>query len=253
MESGNRVAIVTGGAGELGMGIARKLGQDGFDVVIVDINPERGDSIVNEIRHSGRNALFLSANIRRSSDVNGMTERVLREFRRIDILVNCAGGSAREKATLFHESSEEVWDDVIEFNLKGTRNCCRAIIPAMIEQRYGKIVNIASTAGGGGAYAKLADYSAAKAGIIALTRVIALEVAGYGINANCVSPGPVDTQPMRAYGATPEGERVKSAIGFGRFAKIEEVAHLVAFLASDQASFITGQDYAICGLANIPQ
>lgn len=241
MKLDGRIAIVTGGAGGIGQGVVKKLAKEGAKVIVADvIKPSLPEM-----------AAFIKTDVRKSSEVNAMVESVLRDFGKIDILVNCAGGAAREKATLFKDSLEETWDFVIELNLKGTRNCCRAVIGPMMQRRYGKIVNIASTSATG-AHPTMSDYAAAKAGVIAFTRVLALEAISYGINANCVSPGPTDTPPGRKF-ATPEViEQRGRSTGFGRLGRPEEIANAVAFLASDEASFITGQNYGVCGMANIP-
>ncbi len=164
--------------------------------------------------------------------------------------MNNAGKGAGERS-FFHESTEEVWDYVIRMNLKSVMNCSRAVINHMIERRSGKIVNIGSAAAVN-CPQKRSDYAAAKAGVIAFTRVLAKEVAGYGINVNCVSPGPVEAGWF--YSEPPDKshlERVTGVTGLGRLGKPEDVAALVAFLVSDQASFITGQNYPVCGLSNL--
>jgi NAD(P)-dependent dehydrogenase (short-subunit alcohol dehydrogenase family) len=165
----------------------------------------------------------------------------------VDTLVNCAGGPDSVEV-FFRGSVEEVWDRVIAVNLKGVRNCTRAVINHMIDRRYGKIVNIASLAGVVGGYSKV-DYSAAKAGVIGFTMALAKEVAGFGINVNCISPGPIQTRALLIH---PEYvEQGARMTGLGRVGKPEEVAALAVFLASDEAGFITGQNYPICGIKNL--
>jgi len=148
------------------------------------------------------------------------------------------------RGLLFCESREEVWDSVLGVNLKGVLNCCRAVINHMIERRKGKIVNLGSTAGVVGD-AGLADYSAAKGGVIAFTKALAKEVGPYGINVNCVSPGPIDTQGLALL---PEiREKAKKATVLGRLGRPEEVANLIVFLASEEADYIVGQNFLLCG------
>ncbi len=244
-----RVAIVTGGSSGIGKAVALGLAKDGADLAIADINSEQGKQVCKEIEATGRRAVFIPTDVRKSDQVNRMVDGVVYRLGRVDVLVNCAGGSARGRAALFHESVEDVWDYVIELNLKGTRNCCRAVVGPMMRQRSGKIVNIGSNAARA-AFAKSVEYCTAKAGILSFTRALAAELVGYGINVNSVSPGPTDTIAMQSSSMDLLEQRKRST-GFGRLATVEEVANAVAFLASDEASFITGQDYAVCGLANL--
>jgi NAD(P)-dependent dehydrogenase (short-subunit alcohol dehydrogenase family) len=245
-----KVAIVTGAGRGIGRAIVLRLAREGADVVVNDVNLEGANKVVEEIKALGRRALAIRTDVVKSGEVKQMVETPLKEFGQIDILINNAGGSARERQSLFYESTEEVWDYVIGINLKEVRNCCRAVIGLMMSQRRGKIVNIASYAGICGVKG-LADYSAAKAGIIGFTRALAKEVASYGININCVSPGPIETPGMlEGYSRDYIENTIKTA-GFGRFGKPEEIASMVAFLASDEANFISGQNIPVCGIKNL--
>ena len=245
-----KVAIVTGAAGGIGRAIAFQLAKDGCDLVLVDINLNGAKTLAKKIDSGGRKTLAIKANVAKSIEVNHMASVTLKKFGRVDILVNNAGGSARERQSLFSESSEEIWDYVIGINLKGVMNCCRAVINQMMKQRSGKIVNIASYAGICGV-AGAADYSAAKAGIIGFTKALAKEVASYGIHINCVSPGPIETPGfIKGYPAEVL-ERITKSTGFNRFGKPEEIADMVAFLASEKANFISGQNFPVCGIRNL--
>jgi NAD(P)-dependent dehydrogenase (short-subunit alcohol dehydrogenase family) len=251
MKLENRIGIVTGGANGIGRAIAIGLAKKGADLVIGDVEIEPANEVVMEIKALGRKAIAVETDVSNSEETKRMAQTTLDEFGRIDILVNNAGGSAREMQSLFHESREETWDFVIGRNLKGVLNCTRAVINHMIERRSGKILNIGSTAGILG-QPRLADYSAAKGGIIAFSKALAKEVISYGINVNCVSPGPTQTRIMNVMDS--EGKRLeilKKFTGFGRLGKPEEVAAMVVFLVSDEASLITGQNYAVCGLTNL--
>jgi len=176
-----------------------------------------------------------------------MVKTALDEFGRIDILVNVAGGAIRGKGHgYFHEVQEEFWNSVIDLNLKGPLICCHAVIEHMIQKRRGKIINIASIAGMIGSSYKEAAYSAAKAGVIGLTKALAKELGPFGIHVNCVSPGTIGTPQFFSH----DEESMKYFEGrnyLGRWGKPEEVANVVAFLASDEASYITGQNHAVCG------
>ena len=192
MKLEGKVAMVTGAGQGIGRAIALSLAKEGAGVVVNDINPETAAGVADEIRAMGRRALAIKADVTQSKEVNEMVETALNEMGKIDILVNNAGGSARERVSEFKDSTEEVWDFIIGRNLKGQLNCTRAVINHMIERRSGKILNMASIAGVVGE-AGLADYSAAKAGVIGFTKALAKEVGRYGINVNSVAPGPIRT------------------------------------------------------------
>lgn len=238
-------AIVTGAGQGIGRVIALSLAKEGADVVVSDTNIETATRVANEIRSRGRRALAIKADVTRSHEVEEMVKIALNEFGKIDILVNNAGGSARERMSEFRESTEPIWDFVLGRNLGGVLICSRAVINHMIERGYGRIISIASVAGIIGGTGQ-ADYSAAKAGIIGFTRVLAKEVGRYGVNVNAVSPGVIRT------GALEESPREVVAAYLSRqvlkrAGQPEDVANAVIFLASDEASFITGQNLVVCG------
>jgi NAD(P)-dependent dehydrogenase (short-subunit alcohol dehydrogenase family) len=245
----DKVCIVTGAASGIGRAIALRLAKEGADILIVDVNLQSAKEVATEIETLNRRAVAIKADVTKGREINQMVDVTWKEFGRFDILINNAGGSAREKKSLFHESTEEVWDYVLSINLKGVLNCCRAVIGQMMKQKSGKIVNIASCAGIVGD-AGLADYSAAKAGIIGFTMALAKEVASYGINVNCVSPGPIET-PAVLTTHSDVLEHFKKITGLGRLGKPEDVANMVAFLVSDEANFISGQNFPVCGLRNL--
>ena len=188
----DKICIVTGGANGIGEAIVYRLAKDNASIIVCDIDIEAAEKLVGEIRNIGTRALAIQTDVTMIKDTNQLVEEVLENYGRIDILINNAGGSARERKSLFHQSTEEVWDYVIGINLKGVLNCTRSVINQMISQRSGKIVSISSCAGIVGD-AGLADYSAAKAGIVGFTMALAKEVAPYRINVNSVSPGPIGT------------------------------------------------------------
>jgi NAD(P)-dependent dehydrogenase (short-subunit alcohol dehydrogenase family) len=142
---------------------------------------------------------------------------------------------------------EEVWNSIIDLNLKGTLVCCHAVIKNMIQKGSGKIINIGSVAGMIGSSLAMADYSAAKAGVIGFTKALAKELGSYGINVNCVSPGPIATPLLFTTLEEENLKKLESSTYLKRLGKPEEVANVVVFLASDEASYITGQNYAVCG------
>jgi len=245
MKLENKIAVVTGAAGEIAHAIDRKLAKEGAALVLSDIAVDPLDKIASEIKAMGCRAIAVKANVTSSQEIKQMIRTALDKFGTVDILVNVAGGSGRKRG-YFHEIPEEIWDPVIELNLKGTLVCCQAVIEHMIRKGKGKIINIASIAGMMGSSFGMAPYSAAKAGVIGFTKALAKELGPHGINVNCVSPGPIATQLFLRHGE----ETVKQFESFTylkRLGKPEEIANMVVFLASDEASYITGQNYAVCG------
>jgi NAD(P)-dependent dehydrogenase (short-subunit alcohol dehydrogenase family) len=245
MKLKDRVAIVTGGASGIGKAICTRMATEGADVVVADIAIEQAKEVAKELNAIGPRVTAIRVDATKSHDANQMVDAVLGEFGRIDILVNNVGGTARERKGPFCESTEEVWDWVIDLNLKSVRNCTRAVINHMIERKSGKIVNIGSVAGVKGSVI-LVDYSAAKAGVIGFTTALAKEVAPYGINVNCVSPGPIET-PLLFSSSQERREGLRKTIYLGRFGKPEEIANMAIFLASDEASFMVGQNFIVDG------
>jgi len=243
-----KVAIVTGGANGIGRATALRLAQEGADVVVADIDMERAGEVVDQIRALGRRALAINVDVTKSDQTEEMAKAVLREFGQIDILANIAGGGPRDRRAPFHKSTEEVWDFVIDFNLKGVRNSTRAVIEHMIERKSGKIINIGSTAGTMGSTTKMmADYAAAKAGVIGFTKSLAKEVAQYGMNVNCITPGPTATEDFLSRNPKEVVEKLASTIHLGRMGKPEEIASMVSYLSSDEAAFITGSNIVVDG------
>ena len=247
MKLKHKIAIVTGGANGIGRAIALGLAREGSHVVVADIDSERANEVADEIKAIGCRAMAIKVDVTRFDEADGMTKAVLKEFEKIDILVNNAGGSARERASLFCQSTKEVWDYVIGLYIKSTFNCTRTVIEHMMQRQSGKIVNIASDTGLVG-YAGFVDYSTAKAGIIGFTHALAKEVATYGINVNAVAPGPTGTRTMLV--ALP-GDKFKQRTGLERLGKPEEIAAMVVFLTTEDANFITGQVIPVCGLSNL--
>jgi NAD(P)-dependent dehydrogenase (short-subunit alcohol dehydrogenase family) len=238
MKCQDKVALVTGAGGGIGRAIALRLAQEGTAVVASDIRLDTAQKTVEAIEQNGGQALAVEADVADRSAVVQMVKTVCDRYGKIDILVNNAGGSAAllNKLSFFHESDEQTVDWVIRLNLKGVLVCIRAVINHMIENRYGKIINVASIAGSVGITQRV-DYAAAKGGVIALTKALAMEVGTYGINVNCVSPGAV----------SPNSDQCREMTYLPRSGRAADIAGMVAFLASDDADFITGQDYIVDG------
>jgi len=246
----DKVAIITGGASGIGRETCRFFAREGAKIMIADLIIEEANKVANELKAQGHQAIVKKVDITSLEEANRLAKFTLDKFGQIDILANIAGGSAgpviKTKHSLFAESTKERWDDMINLNLYGSFNCTRAVINHMIERRNGKIINFASTAGIIGMQ-KAAEYSAAKGGIIAFTKTLAKEVGRYGINVNCISPGVIGSprvqqMPKEMVQLWQEG------IPIGRLGKPEEVASVVLFLASDEASYITGENITVAGV-----
>ena len=241
----DRVAIVTGSATGIGRRTALRLAREGAKVVIADIDIAGANKVADEIKGLGQEVIALKVDVTSLDEANQMAKTTLDKFGQIDILANIAGGAIPGKIGPFSQSVKEVWDRIIGLNLYGTFTCSRAVINHMIERRSGKIVNVASVAGIVG-QANTADYAAAKGGIIAFTKSLAKEVAQYGINVNCVSPAFTGTERVLSMPEEFLQKQIKM-IHLGRYGKPEEIANVIVFLASDEASFVTGANYVVDG------
>ncbi len=233
----DKVSIVTGGAQGLGKAIALELARRGSHLIICDVNFEAAQKVTEEIRALGRRSLSLKVDVSKMGDVNGMVDRVLQEFERIDILINNAGIC---QVISIEEMTEEDWDRVMSVNLKGVFLCSKAVMGIMKKRRSGRIVSMGSISGKLGGIATGANYSVSKAGVMCFTKALARELAPYGITVNAVAPGVIETDMTR--GIT-QGDFTNYAktIPLGIVGSVEDVAYAVAFLVSDEARYITGE------------
>ncbi len=237
MKLKDRVAIVTGGARGIGKTIALTFIREGAKVALIDVNTGILETAKNEIKKNREEVIIIPCDITKSVEVKAMVNRVQKAFGRIDILVNNAGIIRRGS---IETVTEEDWDQVIDVNLKGTFNCSKAIVETMKRQGYGKIVNVSSIAGKMGDITSAPGYGPSKAGVDALTKTLARQLAAYGINVNAVSPHAIETE-MSAQWSEERRREIIASIPLGRLGKPEDVAEAVLFLSSDEASFITGE------------
>lgn len=238
----DKVAIVTGGAQGIGRAIAATFAQEGAAVVIMDVNKEGAEALAQEITSQGGRALAVEADVRSEDDAQKVVDATLKNFQHIDILVNNAG-IVRDYLVVSMKPKD--WQDVIDINLGGVYNFSKKVIRPMLMAKSGKIINLASLAGITGGRGQ-ANYAASKAGIIAFTRALALELAPKGITVNAVAPGMVVTQMSERVRSFTQ-DKVKSLIPLARYGQPEDIARAVLFLASPDADYITGQVIVVDG------
>lgn len=237
------VAVITGGTRGIGLAIAEKLAAEGYDLMLT----YRGDSEAAEaakkqLADTGRRIEVIAADVSSAEGATNTIETATKTFGKVDVLINNAGIT---RDNLIMRMNEDDWDAVLDTNLKGAFLASKAVIRPMLRQRSGRIINITSVVGRMG-NAGQANYSAAKAGLIGLTKTLAKEVGSRGITVNAVAPGFIDT---RLTDVLPDElkQQLLAATPLGRFGTVEDVANAVAFLASDQASYITGQVLSVDG------
>ena len=246
MELEGKTAIVTGAGRGIGEGIARVLARAGAQVVVNDMNPDNADKTAQEIVSEGGKAIPFQANVTQKADLDAMVAETIKHFGALDILVNNAGIEA--PPTLLMDLTEEQWDRVLGVNLKGVFLCCKAVVPTMIEQNRGRIINIGSIASIRMTFFGSVDYTVSKRGVAGLTQHMAWELADPHITVNTVCPGGVLT-PLMEETTSPEfrDTLVERLVPLGHFCSIEEIGETVSFLASDRADMITGQMLAVDG------
>jgi len=246
MELKGKTAIVTGSGRGIGEGIALVLAREGANVVVNSRKAKDCEGVVQKIVSSGGKAIAVGADVSKKADVTGLAAETIKQFGAIDILVNNAGIEGHPCLT--QDLSEEQWDRVLGVNLKGLFLCCQAVIPQMMKQGKGRIVNIASTAAIRMTFFGSLDYTVSKHGVAGLAQHLAWELADSHITVNTVCPGGVQTPLMEASTTHEYREMtVKRLVPLGRFTTMEEIGEAVSFLASDRASMITGQMLAVDG------
>jgi 2-hydroxycyclohexanecarboxyl-CoA dehydrogenase len=235
----DKIAIVTGAGQGIGQAIARKLAAEGATVVVTDLDEASAIQTADALT----GAVAIRADVSDRQAVQAMADRVVQQFGRVDVLVNNAGW---DKASPFVDSDPADWDRAIAINLYGVLHTCKAVLPLMAARGGGAVVNLGSDAGRVGSSGE-AVYSAAKGGVIAFTKSLAREMARHQIRVNCVCPGPTDTALFASFAGPKLREALTKAIPFRRLGQPADVANVVAFLASDEASFVTGQTVSVSG------
>jgi 3-oxoacyl-[acyl-carrier protein] reductase len=249
----DHVAVITAGAGGFGSATALMMAREGAKVVIGDIDRESSEALIKEIERAGSKGIFVNTDVSKKADAQNLAKAAIEHFGRLDILVNIAGIGL---GTAIEDMTEEDFDRVIGVHLKGTFLCSQAAIPHMKKNQYGRIVNITSRAAYKGR-AGVGAYSAAKGGILAMSRVLAVEVAPYGINVNNVAPGTAETKMVKRNFSTPEA-LAQEATFTGvitrpiRLARPEEIAGAIMFLCSEASAHITGTTIHVNGGTFMP-
>jgi NAD(P)-dependent dehydrogenase (short-subunit alcohol dehydrogenase family) len=243
-----RTAVITGGASGIGLAISQRLARDGASVAVFDVDYAGAERLVKQLRVDGSSALAVRVDVSDRRQVDGAVGEVRDQLGPIQVLVNCAGIEAFEP---FQSITEASWDRIMAVNLRGTFNCTQAVVSDMIAAGWGRIINISSSSAQSGA-AKMTHYAASKAGVIGFTKALALELGRAGITVNSIPPGSIDTPMLRRAAAAGHlggaaVERIGAAMPVGRAGTPEDIAAACAFLASEEAGYITGQVIGVNG------
>ncbi|MFH0851861.1 MAG: SDR family NAD(P)-dependent oxidoreductase [Candidatus Peregrinibacteria bacterium] len=242
-----KVALVTGAMRGMGKADALALAAQGATVIVTDIDLKACETVVKEIEKAGGKAMAFALDVTKKSEIDAVFDTVIKQFKKIDILVNNAG-IFRPKSAL--ELTEQEWQQTIDVNLKGYFFCAQRAAKEMVKRKYGRIINIASIACGqvGVGFAGTAHYSATKGGIIGMTETMALEWGNLGITVNAIGPGAIDTPMVASIKSSPEAMKaIIDRVPLKRMGKPEEIAAAVVFLASDEASYVTGATLFVDG------
>ncbi len=245
----NRVALVTGGGQGIGQGISEALGGRGFRVAVADLNAETAQATARSITEAGGTAIAVTADVTDTASVQAAVKTVTDELGPVEVAVNNAGF---DDFMRFLDTTEDFWDRILDVNFKGALRVVQAVVPGMADRGWGRVINIGSDAGRVGSSLE-AVYSGAKGGIIAFTKTLAREVATKGVTVNTVCPGPTDTPALRKFAGN-EGQDAEKviagmtrAVPMRRLADPADVAAAVAFFASDDTGYITGQTLSVSG------
>lgn len=236
----NKVAIITGSAGGMGRVAAEVFAREGARVVVTDIAADAGENIVQRIRSSGGEAIFVQANVAREAEVKHLIDAALETFGQIDILYNNAGIMPDDDGSVV-DLAETTWDRILDVNLKSAFLCSKHAIPSMVRRKSGSIVNIASFVAFMGCTVPQDAYTASKGGLLALTKSLAVQYGRYGIRCNAICPGPIETPMLRTLWISEEARDLRlNRIPLGRFGSPEDIVYLALYLASDESTWTTG-------------
>jgi NAD(P)-dependent dehydrogenase (short-subunit alcohol dehydrogenase family) len=242
-----KVAVITGSGAGLGAEAARLFAKEGAAVVVNDVNAQAGEQVAADIRATGGKAVFIAADMRSTAEVEQLYAGAKKAFGKVTVLYNNAGVSPGDDDGVVN-TSDEIWDLVLDINVKGVARCCRAGIPYLREAGGGSIINVASFVATVGAATPQIAYTASKGAVLAMTREIAIIHAREGIRANALSPGPVRTALLEKFLNTEEKRQRRLVhIPVGRFGEAREIAQAALFLASDESSYVTGADFRVDG------
>jgi 2-hydroxycyclohexanecarboxyl-CoA dehydrogenase len=238
----DKIALITGGGSGIGEAICKLFAAEGAMVAVSDINKQTSEKVAQDIVKSGGLARAYELDVTSGSSVKAVVADILDTWKKIDILVNNAGGGVE---ALFLESNESMWDKVIALNLKGTLLPTHAVLPSMIEQKYGKIINISSLAGKIGQGGHGLVYSACKAGVDVFAKALARDVARYNINVNSICPGTIDTPLLQSVPSLLE--KMTKRIPLRKIGQPQEIAYAALYLASSESNYVTGHSMPVDG------
>ncbi len=240
MRLANKVAIITGSASGMGQAAAELFASEGASVVVTDIIVEAGEETALRIRDAGGKAIFVKANVSKEDEVKSMVEAAIDSFGHVDVLYNNAGIMPSDDASVTN-LSEEVWDRVLDINLKSAFLCSKYTIPHMVEQGKGSIINVASFVAFMGCTVPQDAYTASKGGMLALTKSFAVQYGPHGIRCNAICPGPIETPLLRHLWTSEEARNLRlNRIPLGRFGEAGDIIYMALYLASDESSWTTG-------------
>ncbi len=240
MRLANKVAIITGAAGGMGQAAAELFTQEGASVVVTDVNASAGEETVKRIRDANGKAIFVNANVAYEDEVKAMVETAIDTFGRVDILYNNAGIMPTDDGSVT-DISEAVWDRVLDVNLKSAFLCSKYVVPHMVKQGQGSIVNIASFVAFMGCTVPQDAYTTSKGGLLALTKSLAVQYGRHNIRCNAICPGPIETPLLRALWTDEDARNTRlNRIPLGRFGEARDIIYMALYLASDESAWTTG-------------
>ena len=236
----DKVTIITGSASGMGRAAAELFAREGASVVVTDIATDAGEEIARKIRDTGSKAIFVAANAAKENDVKNMVGTAIDAFGHIDVLYNNAGIMPSNDGSVT-DITEETWDWVLDVNLKSAFLCSKYIIPHMVEQNKGSIINVASFVAFMGCTVPQDAYTASKGGMLSLTKSFAVQYGKHGIRCNAICPGPIETPLLRALWTSEEARNLRlNRIPLGRFGEMNDIIYMALYLASDESSWTTG-------------